>query len=1704
MSTRRRRGAWPHETYPSNEPITKNELRKLIEEEEPQQTAITGDKPKFAEFDRAKSLEKQGKLEEAAEAYFDAYRLAPGQLTYEQFLAIKKAKRTREFVEVFTVDRLKQVTEIAQPAARIVRDLLKDEATCLDGNVFLKNMWRARPQETWSLLSWRTDEVWDNVTDTVFLIRDRVLPTDIKNEGAGWKRFTIDRIGDKEGTGSGLPADLEPLFRDNPQQKDSLRKLAREVEARVAQYPQWKAGVALLGFLEAELGNEQRAVELVEQVLAETENAIPPKSAWVFGLALEGKNAALDSLVMRLYEKNIAANRDPAYPIRISSLQNLAGLYAKYGRREEARRLLMRLTKPEGIHSGKVSEWVMCPDARGPRGTDPVNPIKKNDQRCMECHRKERNLYNYTVMSNKLADIGYPVHAYLSLARIDNSFYNAYGSDEAWAKANTTATDLEYAGRETFKPILRKAKQALTAQAVVAALESGAFIDIDSTNPVIAKKAASIDLMVSVRGENGKSTLFSPVVDMLQLVAKSKGDKEAIAKLQIDQLLSEAFDKDSDNLDAGIAATVFAFLRGDGKAAEKRTQKLNELVAGKDPQASDVALWLVARLALANERTRDIGRKLADRAVAAARNQNDKLWQEAVTRERSTFAAIQPVPSSIQGFLKAKEAYVRAKQLEQSGDIEKAAEAYLEAYRGDPTLLAYEQFATIRNAKRVREFVEVINADRLLLVPLTGNPVERIVRDLVEDKATRFDGRALLDQMWEARPDDQWPLLGNPPKDTVFRIREPLLEIREQPFKNEKRPPTDPDWRRFRANNTYEAIGRNKGLLQKIAPQLKDTVEQKIHLAKTIREVEQRIEQDPQWKAGLAVLAYLEAELGNEQRAIELIETVLADTENPITCGAAMTFGQAMEGKTAALDKLVIRLYEKSVAEWGEFELGEPEYSLNLSPIQNLAALYAKYDRREEARRLLLRLTIPEGVGVGGSKNKFVTCPPGRVLLEYSGPKNLYPKVRTEDQVPDVNCMACHRKERNLFSYLTMSDKLTDLGYPVDARLSLARIDASFGNSYSSDDDWRQAKTSKLNCTSEFQPVSEKIDRAITPQAVLEALEAGAYNDIDLTKPVIAKNATSIDLMLSVRGEFGKSTLFSPVVDLLELAAKSDGDEVAVAIVQIDQLLAEEFQKHPANVEAGIAATVFAFLRGDFEAAQTRSHELNERVAATEPGQSDIALWLVARLALDNENTEAIGEALTKRVLAAAEKSADALFKEAIVREREAIAKIVALRRLSAAKDAPATEQKDLIDTAAADDVFNTLIAAVDAAGLTETLSESGPFTILAPTDDAFAKLPGQALKDLLKPQNKDKLIRILKYHVIPGRIPSSDVLQAESLVTLIGEPVYAAKQKGQLTANRANVIAADLAASNGFIHVIDEVLIPRGRTLLSQHPSVVEYDWAGNKTWEVKLELPHEFWGLPTGERVVEHIPVDTGNTKDDFGTLHELIVYAAGDGPPRKRWSIPSSLLGARPLPNGQILVWTDEFVRRYDRTGSKLWETEIVWKGQKRLPLGAESLPNGNLRVLFRTSKETYKTRTDTAVEINEQGRVVRELPFDPNIKLLQRLPNGNSLVRVGEDSKRSLIEERDATDKVIWSNVNDKLVITAQRLPNGDTLIGATGEAKAIDMNGNVTWQPDKSQFKYKTAGYESYRYYPVLVPENRSSNERDHRNSVLNKAAATTL
>jgi uncharacterized surface protein with fasciclin (FAS1) repeats len=137
---------------------------------------------------------------------------------------------------------------------------------------------------------------------------------------------------------------------------------------------------------------------------------------------------------------------------------------------------------------------------------------------------------------------------------------------------------------------------------------------------------------------------------------------------------------------------------------------------------------------------------------------------------------------------------------------------------------------------------------------------------------------------------------------------------------------------------------------------------------------------------------------------------------------------------------------------------------------------------------------------------------------------------------------------------------------------------------------------------------------------------------------------------------------------------------------------------------------------------------------------------------------------------------------------------------------APAKAGADLIGTAAAAGSFKTLTTAISAAGLTDALKGQGPFTVFAPTDEAFAKLPAGTLDSLLK--DKAKLTAILKYHVVPGKVTAADVSKLATARTLEGQDLAIATKDG-VTVNGAKVVKADVMASNGVIHVIDQVLLP-------------------------------------------------------------------------------------------------------------------------------------------------------------------------------------------------------------------------------------------------------------------------------------------------------
>ena len=162
--------------------------------------------------------------------------------------------------------------------------------------------------------------------------------------------------------------------------------------------------------------------------------------------------------------------------------------------------------------------------------------------------------------------------------------------------------------------------------------------------------------------------------------------------------------------------------------------------------------------------------------------------------------------------------------------------------------------------------------------------------------------------------------------------------------------------------------------------------------------------------------------------------------------------------------------------------------------------------------------------------------------------------------------------------------------------------------------------------------------------------------------------------------------------------------------------------------------------------------------------------------------------------------------------KKNLIAGIVAVMAITgaAANMGAATADRDIVDTAVAAGSFKTLVRALQAADLVATLKGAGPFTVFAPTDEAFAKLPAGTVETLLKPENKAKLQRILTSHVVAGKVMAADVAKTSSAKAVSGETLTIASRDGGVTVDGAKVVKTDVAATNGVIHVIDSVILPK------------------------------------------------------------------------------------------------------------------------------------------------------------------------------------------------------------------------------------------------------------------------------------------------------
>ncbi len=159
-----------------------------------------------------------------------------------------------------------------------------------------------------------------------------------------------------------------------------------------------------------------------------------------------------------------------------------------------------------------------------------------------------------------------------------------------------------------------------------------------------------------------------------------------------------------------------------------------------------------------------------------------------------------------------------------------------------------------------------------------------------------------------------------------------------------------------------------------------------------------------------------------------------------------------------------------------------------------------------------------------------------------------------------------------------------------------------------------------------------------------------------------------------------------------------------------------------------------------------------------------------------------------------------------------ALATLMAVAVAGSNTRAAGAQTKDIVDTAVAAGSFTTLARALEAAGLVETLKGAGPFTVFAPTDAAFAKLPAGTLESLLKPENKAKLQRILSYHVVAGKVMAADVVKMKTAKAVSGDTIMIATRGNGVTVDNAHVVKTDILATNGVIHVIDTVILPRDK----------------------------------------------------------------------------------------------------------------------------------------------------------------------------------------------------------------------------------------------------------------------------------------------------
>ena len=636
---------------------------------------------------------------------------------------------------------------------------------------------------------------------------------------------------------------------------------------------------------------------------------------------------------------------------------------------------------------------------------------------------------------------------------------------------------------------------------------------------------------------------------------------------------------------------------------------------------------------------------------------------------RGALAAPPPTPPRPMEELQGKQALDLGNRLANNEDWDAACDAYLIAFRGNPSLfssiVAHEYVFVFREAGRLVELARFFDGRMLQRMKGYGVGLQDLLSTLLGNQKTQREGYDLLERVFEFKPVTAAGFLKKYESSDIWKkapdpVR--LLDFFLIPADLERE-----GW--------YPILGNS---LERSKPLYHDR-EALRQIATNIRD---RIADKPEWVGGWALLASIEAELGNNREAIQVVRKLLDTYPADIPAKAAWRLGEVLQEKDQAFDEVVIELLELSVQ---KYAISPEKRSLRYSPISTLARSYARDGRAREARKLLYGLVDPA--------NKH------RLVVLYAG--------NTADSCVVANgsqCIACHQDRRGSTTFgsytdaIEMSDTMTDLGYPVDSLMALARVDASFGNAFGSAPGWVQPTSVGGQrfagwfrarrapwWVAKFNDQKQKARERLTPRRVIEALDEDTFqrsllprsDDIAQILGQIRNlkgddNATlamreladkfepgrrvdlelGLDLMLSVRGEGQDAdpTVFSPVIDILQLVANAEGAQAKKDVAELDQKLLSLSETEAGGLEAGIAATVFAFLRNDLESAKDRLQRL--QAIRDYPESDGAAFWLVARHALKYEQTRIIGAVLAERALTAADTQPDSGLKEAILRER--------------------------------------------------------------------------------------------------------------------------------------------------------------------------------------------------------------------------------------------------------------------------------------------------------------------------------------------------------------------------------------------------------------------------------------------------------------------